>query len=75
MAKCVPCPFASKFVSEGATTYHELRKRSSWSSILNAIAPFWDGNETWLVLIGAGLFAAFPMVYAISCRLFICRLR
>ena len=24
-----------------------------------------DGSETWLVLIGAGLFAAFPMVYAI----------
>jgi len=38
---------------------------SSWSSILNPIAPFWDGNETWLVLICAGLFAAFPMVYAI----------
>ena len=29
------------------------------------LAPFWDGNEAWLVLIGAGLFAAFPMVYAI----------
>ena len=34
-------------------------------TMMNAIAPFWDGNETWLVLIGAGLFAAFPMVYAI----------
>jgi cytochrome d ubiquinol oxidase subunit II len=32
---------------------------------MNAIAPFWDGNETWLILIGAGLFATFPMVYAI----------
>ena len=53
-------------MSEGATTYHKLRKRGTrHSSILNAIAPFWDGNETWLVLIGAGLFAAFPMVYAI----------
>ena len=29
------------------------------------IAPFWDGNETWLVVIGAGLFAAFPDVYAV----------
>ena len=37
---------------------------SSWSSILKRCAV-WDGNETWLVLIGAGLFAAFPMVYAI----------
>ena len=33
--------------------------------MMNAIAPYWDGNETWLVLVGAGLFAAFPMVYAI----------
>ena len=30
-----------------------------------AIAPFWDGNETWLVVIGASLFAAFPKVYAV----------
>ena len=28
------------------------------------IAPFWDGNETWLVLAGAGLLAGFPAVYA-----------
>jgi cytochrome bd ubiquinol oxidase subunit II len=34
-------------------------------TMMNAIAPFWDGNETWLILIGAGLFATFPMVYAI----------
>ena len=27
--------------------------------------PPWDGNETWLVVIGAGLFAAFPDVYAV----------
>jgi cytochrome bd-type quinol oxidase subunit 2 len=31
--------------------------------MMNAIAPFWDGNETWLVIIGANLFAAFPVVY------------
>jgi cytochrome bd ubiquinol oxidase subunit II len=30
-----------------------------------AISPFWDGNETWLVVIGASLFAAFPAVYAV----------
>src|SRR5215475_12483235 len=29
------------------------------------IAPFWDGNETWLVATGAGLFAAFPDAYAV----------
>lgn len=33
--------------------------------MLKAISPFWDGNEVWLVLVGAGLFSAFPLVYAI----------
>jgi cytochrome d ubiquinol oxidase subunit II len=33
--------------------------------MMNTIAPFWDGNETWLVVVGAGLFAAFPVVYAV----------
>ncbi|MFN4240853.1 MAG: cytochrome d ubiquinol oxidase subunit II [Erythrobacter cryptus] len=32
---------------------------------INAIAPVWDGNETWLVLGGGGLFAAFPLAYAV----------
>jgi len=32
--------------------------------MMNTVAPFWDGNETWLVLGGAGLFAAFPLAYA-----------
>ncbi|MCW3845623.1 cytochrome d ubiquinol oxidase subunit II [Sphingomonas sp. LB-2] len=34
-------------------------------SAMNSIAPVWDGNETWLVLGGGGLFAAFPLAYAI----------
>jgi cytochrome d ubiquinol oxidase subunit II len=33
--------------------------------MMRTIAPFWDGNETWLVLGGAGLFVAFPRAYAI----------
>jgi cytochrome d ubiquinol oxidase subunit II len=33
--------------------------------MMNSIAPFWDGNETWLILGGGGLFAAFPLAYAI----------
>jgi cytochrome bd ubiquinol oxidase subunit II len=32
---------------------------------MNAIAPVWDGNETWLVMGGGGLLAAFPLAYAI----------
>jgi cytochrome bd ubiquinol oxidase subunit II len=31
---------------------------------LNAIGPFWDGNEVWLIVAGAGTFAAFPDWYA-----------
>ncbi|MFL6620114.1 MAG: cytochrome d ubiquinol oxidase subunit II, partial [Povalibacter sp.] len=33
--------------------------------MMNTAAPIWDGNETWLVLGGAGLLAAFPSAYAI----------
>jgi len=32
---------------------------------MNTVAPIWDGNETWLVLGGGGLFAAFPLAYAV----------
>src|SRR5919109_3847094 len=33
--------------------------------MMNSVAPFWDGNETWLVLGGAGLFVAFPLAYSV----------
>ncbi len=36
------------------------------SRMMNSIAPFWDGNETWLVLGGGGLFAAFPCLLMAS---------
>jgi cytochrome d ubiquinol oxidase subunit II len=32
--------------------------------MMSTVAPVWDGNETWLVLGGGGLFAAFPMAYS-----------
>lgn len=35
------------------------------SRMISSIAPFWDGNETWLIVIGASLFAAFPAAYAV----------
>src|SRR5215468_12644338 len=38
---------------------------SSRNRIMNTIAPIWDGNETWLVLGGLGLLAAFPAAFAI----------
>jgi cytochrome d ubiquinol oxidase subunit II len=40
--------------------------RNDWERrlLLNAIGPFWDGNEVWLLTAGGALFAAFPHVYA-----------
>jgi cytochrome bd ubiquinol oxidase subunit II len=32
---------------------------------MSSIAPFWDGNETWLVMGGTGLLVAFPLAYAV----------
>ncbi|MEK0085416.1 cytochrome d ubiquinol oxidase subunit II [Benzoatithermus flavus] len=33
--------------------------------MMNTVAPVWDGNETWLVLGGAGMLGAFPLAYAV----------
>jgi len=33
-------------------------------TVLNAVGPFWDGNEVWLIALGGALFAAFPLAYA-----------
>jgi cytochrome d ubiquinol oxidase subunit II len=42
-----------------------LKVGSERDQAMNSIAPVWDGNETWLVLGGGGLLAAFPLAYAI----------
>ncbi len=42
-----------------------LRKDDERATAMAAIAPVWDGNETWLVLGGGGLLAAFPAAYGI----------
>ena len=39
--------------------------RDSRNLVMNSIAPIWDGNETWLVLGGLALMAAFPLAFAI----------
>lgn len=44
-------PFATKSTDRGL--------------MMNTVAPVWDGNETWLVLGGGGLFAVFPLAYAV----------
>jgi cytochrome d ubiquinol oxidase subunit II len=38
---------------------------SERDQMVNSVAPFWDGNETWLVLGGGGLLVAFPRAYAV----------
>lgn len=40
-------------------------EREERDVLMNTVAPVWDGNETWLVMGGGGLFAAFPLAYAI----------
>jgi cytochrome d ubiquinol oxidase subunit II len=42
--------------------FKEERQRDD---MMNSVAPVWDGNETWLVLGGGGLFAVFPLAYAV----------
>lgn len=41
------------------------RQEEERDLMMNSVAPFWDGNETWLVLGGGGLWVAFPKAYAI----------
>jgi cytochrome d ubiquinol oxidase subunit II len=42
-----------------------LRPGEERDTAMNSVAPVWDGNETWLVLGGGGLMAAFPLAYAV----------
>jgi cytochrome d ubiquinol oxidase subunit II len=41
------------------------RSEEERDQMMNSVAPFWDGNETWLVLGGGGLWVAFPRAYAV----------
>ncbi|MBX2836287.1 MAG: cytochrome d ubiquinol oxidase subunit II [Gammaproteobacteria bacterium] len=40
-------------------------KNTDRDLMMNSVAPVWDGNETWLVMGGGGLFAAFPLAYSV----------
>jgi cytochrome d ubiquinol oxidase subunit II len=42
-----------------------FRAEADRDAMMNSVAPYWDGNETWLVLGGGGLWVAFPLAYAI----------
>jgi len=41
------------------------RSEEQRRDMMGSIAPVWDGNETWLVVVGTVLFGAFPVVYSI----------
>src|SRR5882672_873807 len=41
------------------------RNERQRDQMMGSIAPFWDGNETWLILGGGGLWVAFPRAYAV----------
>lgn len=45
--------------------YPFFKTKEDRDVMMNTVAPVWDGNETWLVLGGAGLMAAFPLAYAV----------
>lgn len=45
--------------------YPLMRTEAQRDYAMNTVAPIWDGNETWLVLGGGGLFAVFPLAYAV----------
>jgi cytochrome d ubiquinol oxidase subunit II len=42
-----------------------IRDRGDRDTMVNTVAPVWDGNETWLVLGGAALMANFPLAYSV----------
>lgn len=47
-----------------------FRTKEDRDVMMNTVAPVWDGNETWLVLGGAGLLAAFPLAYSLVLQAF-----
>ena len=52
-------------ISASAFCFPSRADESERDQMMNSVAPFWDGNETWLVLGGGGLLVAFPRAYAV----------
>lgn len=42
-----------------------FREKEDRDAMMNSVAPVWDGNETWMILGGAGLLGAFPLAYSV----------
>src|ERR1700679_4211509 len=49
----------------GVRILYGFAPQSERQQMMNAIAPVWDGNETWLILGGLALLAVFPLAFAI----------
>jgi cytochrome bd ubiquinol oxidase subunit II len=49
----------------GVGILHGFAPQADRDTVMNAIAPVWDGNETWLILGGLALLAVFPLAFAI----------
>ena len=45
--------------------FHTFEVGHDRDTAMNSVAPVWDGNETWLVMGGGGLLAAFPLAYSL----------
>ena len=60
---CMWCSTAS--ISASASCFPFAKNERERDQMMNSVAPFWDGNETWLVLGGGGLWVAFPQAYAV----------
>ena len=60
---CMCCSTAS--ISASASFFRSRPTMPAATSMMNSVAPIWDGNETWLVLGGIALLAAFPLAFAI----------
>ena len=57
------CSTAS--ISASAFSFPSCTGEALRDEMMNSVAPVWDGNETWLVLGGGGLFAVFPLAYSV----------
>src|SRR5215469_12069960 len=58
--------FALEGFDLGVGMLHDIvgRDEAGRRTVVNTIGPLWDGNEVWLIVAGAAIFAAFPGWYA-----------
>jgi len=50
----------------GILLYRVTKNNNERRVVLNTVGPIWEGNQIWLILAGGAIFAAWPMLYAVS---------